>query len=1255
MISKKTKGSYTRSPQGFVLVAVLLLVGLATALVVTATMMARVERKAATNTIKIDQARANALFALDVALNQLQTTAGPDQRVTARAEILDATNAPPLSTTNNVKQPLWTGVWKTTNTLAGANNELDVGASPTLRAWSTANATWLVSGNGSFSPTNYSTNLSGVTIGVNATAAVMAKFLTTNNSTVEVLAPLIPIVTANTTTNGAYAYWVSDEGVKAKVNKTDPTLKSFGSGVNATADLTKNLLHFVAPQAAAIHKGSTYFGTDDLRTNTFDLSKVTTLQSLANIINLSSLAGTNASKIAADFTTSTWGVLADVRKGGLKRDLTAAFEDTGNTVGRNYNLLNPDGTNRVYQSRTSNSDTIPDFVAGSLTGLDGLRWINLYYHYNLYKSAEPSVNMYDRVINGTSPDGIGNPAANNRPYTIAPRGIGWTDPNVPSGAADGNLISYGALSPVFLGLRWDVVFKSEETAPGSGLYNLFLRYYPQFILYNPYSVRIHSSANNFRYGRAFAPVGNLYLQISVPDPPAATPKIYHVALNLGGTQQRLFYGTSRDDTQTLEPGEIRIFGFNTQLPDSLKATPAVVSDPNGAACEFRLTTSPFGLVSQNFTATGNYKYAQIQGISTLTVDANGNPTPLNDAYSNIIPPIPAATVISLRITSRPVTVGADTVATAAINFGGAASGDVSIPKAAMWPTDGGSGGSVLPRISGNNTTDGRRLFVASTPGVASTGAATPGITRSDLTAPVNSLTGLTQVFSFFVRKKGINQTGGATFNNSTYAIPWFCGNSINFNLVWDQFGSRWWDEVNISDLYTWPTYNPSVNTGLTPLGNTTTTWGNRSVGEDPVPPGGSPRIVLSDVPVQPMVSLGQFMHLQPFYAMVNTLPSYNALGFGSMFIGGSLASPEVPLNQTIRTISTGNTLSMDHSFLGNQALFDSYFFSTVPPAGSAPAGTIWPEQWTAFNLANSGGNLTDASKPLLNSRMRPYFKNGFPPSMDDLRDMERAAANLILDGAFNINSTSIAAWKAFLSSLSGNDLDIWDASSRASNTLSSNILQNPFVRFYAANSNGNVNDLWSGIRSLSDAEISDLAEKIVSEVKTRGPFLSMADFLNRRLGATSALTRTGALQAAIDRTIINNAAKTAGVNVSLPTGGASVHPIIDNMQDATGAPWKTTIGAPGYLMQQDLVQALSPAMTARSDTFAIRTYGEVRNQSTGAVESKAWAEAVVQRLPDYVNPAADASHTYPPTNADNLKFGRRFEVVSFRWLSPNEI
>ena len=75
----------------------------------------------------------------------------------------------------------------------------------------------------------------------------------------------------------------------------------------------------------------------------------------------------------------------------------------------------------------------------------------------------------------------------------------------------------------------------------------------------------------------------------------------------------------------------------------------------------------------------------------------------------------------------------------------------------------------------------------------------------------------------------------------------------------------------------------------------------------------------------------------------------------------------------------------------------------------------------------------------------------------------------------------------------------------------------------------------------------------------------------------------------------------------------------------------------------------------RSDTFRIRAMGEAPNEWGHTVRMV--CEAVVQRTPNYVD-----SRDLPFTEPANLKpggvnerFGRRFEIVSFRWLAKNEL
>ena len=97
----------------------------------------------------------------------------------------------------------------------------------------------------------------------------------------------------------------------------------------------------------------------------------------------------------------------------------------------------------------------------------------------------------------------------------------------------------------------------------------------------------------------------------------------------------------------------------------------------------------------------------------------------------------------------------------------------------------------------------------------------------------------------------------------------------------------------------------------------------------------------------------------------------------------------------------------------------------------------------------------------------------------------------------------------------------------------------------------------------------------------------------------------------------------------------------------------TGAGAPGEVTQGDVLSAIGSFVSVRSDTFRIRCYGDSRD-STGKITARAHCEVVVQRIPDYLDPAetADAS---PPQVPSNLLFGRRFVAVSFRWLRPTEI
>ncbi len=1179
----------------FVLVAVLLLVALATVLVVVSTMMAHIERTAAANSAKTERARANALFALDVALNQLQTAAGPDQRITARAEILDST--PATTNVDGVNQPYWTGVWRTGNASLDIANSGTPQRQTSFNATSTsptqaekaASAVWLVSGTNTVSPVTFNDTTASSR---NATAVVIARRLGAQSANVTV--PLVAIrPSGNTsTTVGSYGFWVSDEGIKAKVNLSDPNI--------AASTVSRTQARFVAPHGTDTRKGVLGVNASpDLRSEP-NLPRITTLASLTQVNGLSNFSSRNSS---LDATTVSYGVLADVVRGGLKKDLTSAFENASGFAAFSTTYGNGATLPMLYRYATAAGQTVPVGNQGANVGItDGLPWASLFFFYNCYKGQMSSPYPVAGTPLPITPTSSGNPAT--QPNQVSPRAYGL---NVGASTKQASLL------PLPIAFRVDIALSSYNAgSSGSPDWRLRLHYYPQLVLYNPYTVRI--SAANFQFVRnfgAFATAGSfnhtsptvtsIRINAVTPGAPPTTVTIPYFLVNQAANG-RLQLATQVGSAAVMEPGETRVFGLDA---DASRSTPRDA------------------ITFANLVSTPNMSPDFSQYCDVLTTSDGTTGISAGAPYSTTDP----NTTISVQL--------------AAPSLRCQAVDSFIEPRSLKWP---------------NN--DGGVRFQAG--GTYQQSAAS----SSWATIPISALSGAPRrIIGFYIRQKGIQQTSSTyTYTNAASLLPAFMGNCASFNPLEDS-ASTFWKEVYLSPLGV-NYQNGQADVQMAPARYNSNMWetsfGQLSAGA------GAPgtNVLLRDVPNQPLISLGQFMHMPTLNFL--TIGAFAYYATGNMFVGGSLAHPLMPtsqnalvVNSTTSAAAGADTLFMDDSFLSNQELFDRFFLSTVPPSSLNAAGTTYPQAWTEFNSANSGSRLSDATKPLLNPRIRPYFNNGIAPLMDDLRNVDRAAANLLLDGAFNVNSTSVPAWVALLSSLSGNSFQVWNANSQGLSsgspiTFSSSTLQNPISRFWSAVGLGSVNQPWSGLRALSDSQVQELAARIVEEVKTRGPFLSMADFLNRRLGTASALTRVGALQAAIDKTSPDiNAAMKIGAPISVSGGNPVVYPA--NMQDAQGNPWNSAIGIPGYLMQQDLVQAFSPVMTARSDTFTVRTYGEVRNQITGVVEGSAYGEAVVQRLPEYFDPSQPPETALAAANGINSNFGRRFRVVSFRWLNENEI
>ena len=403
------------------------------------------------------------------------------------------------------------------------------------------------------------------------------------------------------------------------------------------------------------------------------------------------------------------------------------------------------------------------------------------------------------------------------------------------------------------------------------------------------------------------------------------------------------------------------------------------------------------------------------------------------------------------------------------------------------------------------------------------------------------------------------------------------------------------------------------------------------------------------------------------FAPIQTLASLNGANPGGSSgylprfaqpIGNSWAHPLMSPNNLSEANAVSGYTYLDHSFLLNLALYDGFYFSGLASQiGSFGSGR------TTTTIASDFA----ADKPLDDPRLLLYRPNGkpasaFPGEVAKSTAYANIAAWQMMKGAFNINSTSVLAWKAMLASIHDAQA-LFCQIDKTAGTSTLTALTPPAAnearisRFRlpasksAADGGNALDGYWLGPREYSDAQLQTLAENIVNQVRLRGPFLSMAELVNRRLG-TGDTAQRGALQQAIDDSNLNSAvAIAANAGFEIPAAAVTNYKYA-NAAAGTGSSYQ---GAPGYLTQADLLNVLGNAATARSDTFTIRGYGEARD-ATGQVTASAICEAVVQRLPDWFDPA-DPAETAPAslTSESNKTLGRRFRVVAFRWLNADEI
>lgn len=257
----------------------------------------------------------------------------------------------------------------------------------------------------------------------------------------------------------------------------------------------------------------------------------------------------------------------------------------------------------------------------------------------------------------------------------------------------------------------------------------------------------------------------------------------------------------------------------------------------------------------------------------------------------------------------------------------------------------------------------------------------------------------------------------------------------------------------------------------------------------------------------------------------------------------------------------------------------------------------------------------DTGTPLMLSPALIHWNgSGIPAdTLESVPDANDAEHEMVV-GQFNMNSTSTAAWQAVLSApvlIGGNGvqgaffrmpLEVAKSGNSAQTLADSQLADNAFRL---------------GGRALqpdiANSILRDLSQDIVSRLISHGsPFSNLKEFIN-----------SGILQDAIDTVEGNYASGAQKINEGVLS--------FSNL----------------YLTQNDLLIRLAPMISPRSDTFVIRTYGDVQGL-TGETLAKAGCEAVVQRVP------AKLDGSSPAAPADSLLDSRSFRIVSFRWLTDED-
>ncbi|MBC2600418.1 hypothetical protein [Puniceicoccus vermicola] len=1268
--NQSTTGRRSRTPNhGFALIIALSLMALIFLLLLSLAVPTRIGMENLSQAQTRNEARQNALCGLTIALGNLQKQLGVDQRTSGSPLFLDdslAATAAPYH---------WTGIWDTKELNADGSNNPTYGE----------NLGWLVSG---YDAPNFADaiptvanllNPDGTPIDPNSTAVLVGQG-SANSINDFVAAPKVTI--GNT---GEYAYWVGDEGRKAMTTLSGRAERGENPYPGNSPNVrTRSLLSAPAHNGVNVLTGLETLqpGNDPALANDVWKSRSSDEMILAGIrLNNDDLWEEPFQDFYHDISFNSHTLQTNTRDGGLKKDLSLLFElsdadfartpYSGNSTDPAFSdwISTPPTDGASYIDPVTNDQVSYLFKeealrygANSGAYVRGPTWDYLRNFYRLYKDIEdndtsPSIPMRpfrpsaldfsteggDRGYMWTmEADGGGDFETTGEADTfvstvVQPKGYNHQDPvtrltrpsviplvnriiYVFSLYEDQSVDKYRYVPEGQFNKDGDAAKEGgefEKTGGTTDAISLVLE--PVVILWNPYNVAVEFNGgirieNQSNFGFLFS--------LAPPDIAANGKRLPFEKENLdrvqmagqlsafanigGGNLTNLQFILGRDETIRMEPGEVLYFSDPNSSPTPWASLPRSPKETY---------TLPTILLERGFNKAGGV----ILGRRTETTN--------NWKTEGLIHQIPADSTDPFQLDFYPW--GGFSLANGGTNRRDAKETKIEttisyIPESGL-PTYG--------HITNTDTPIQRNYLKLRGP------------KESGNIAPIRNWlygqSGTAGPFPLLIYPEEIGSNPNRKLPFLSYGVY---QNPIlpDLNVVdspTEFIGSMSPFAVHVDSQFSHGIKTPPYTAQMAPMSNYSSfdNLGDQGFFGNGYSAGSENHVTVSEIPTYPLQSLASLQH-------ANVSPTAYMPG---QAIGNSWASGSFGLDETMTSALPQPRYTIyDISYFSNQALFDDYFFSSLTPEMDLEGDTtqILDLTTTLENLVDDA-NSNNHTLRLNNERFSyiddsPGIATSLVGDLDAVDGFSKTAKYFGLEGGFNVNSLSVDAWDAFLASTQGIDYTYNDPGRGYS---TENNTETIFPRTTLPN--GTDRDSWRGPRALSNAERRSLASAIVNEIRERGPFLSVSDFVNREI-STNDNAKKGAIQDAIDCTSLNNT-----------IDSEKAYTDVESYFQTGNITAETKVGIPEYLTQADVLTPIAPYLSARSDTFVVRSYGNSTNPITGIVDSEAVIEAVVQRIPDYVNQNNDAAETQIPnlSNPTNINFGRQFVVVSARWLEKDEI